>query len=172
MAVEIFLPKMSDHMESGEIAEWLVAEGERVEAGQIVVEIVTDKTTAEIEAPSSGILRGIRKGAEKGSVVPVGETIAFVTDEGEKAPDLPPLQAPDEKRKKEEEGAKRGAGKGDANDLPGGRISAGGDAPPGIRAAPAARRRARELGVDLKGIKGTGPGGIITVGDVEACGKS
>ena len=56
MAVEIFIPKMSDHMESGEIVDWLAAEGDRVEAGQGVLEIMTDKVTAEVEAPASGVL--------------------------------------------------------------------------------------------------------------------
>ena len=60
MAVEVYMPKMSDHMESGEIIQWLVSEGDHVEQGQPIVELMTDKVSAELEAPASGIVKGIR----------------------------------------------------------------------------------------------------------------
>jgi pyruvate dehydrogenase E2 component (dihydrolipoamide acetyltransferase) len=229
MAVEIFIPKMSDHMESGEIVDWLAAEGDRVEAGQGVLEIMTDKVTAEVEAPASGVLRGIRKGAEKGTVVPVGETIAFIAEtDDEKLPELSPLTvpasgAPSAAPVVEKPGAAvqapvnatpvavklaerygldlaklRGSG-------PGGRIrkedvlaarpdaagteaagtetagtdTAGTDAartgippsetlPDRVKASPAARRRARETGIDIRTVEGTGPDGLIREKDVIA----
>ncbi len=79
MAVEVFIPKMTDFMEEGTIVAWLVAEGDRVEEGQPILEIETDKATAEMEAPASGYLVGIRPAAVVGAVIPVGETIAYIT---------------------------------------------------------------------------------------------
>ena len=78
MAVEVFIPKMTDFMEEGTIIAWLVAEGDHVDEGQPLLEIETDKATAEMEAPATGYLVGIRPGAVPGAVIPVGETIAYV----------------------------------------------------------------------------------------------
>ena len=78
MAVEVFIPKMTDFMEEGTIIAWLVAEGDHVDEGQPLLEIETDKATAEMEAPATGYLVGIRPGAVPGAVVPVGETIAYI----------------------------------------------------------------------------------------------
>jgi len=78
VAVEVFIPKMTDFMEEGTIIAWLVAEGDHVDEGQPILEIETDKATAEMEAPATGYLVGIRPGAVPGAVVPVGETIAYI----------------------------------------------------------------------------------------------
>ena len=95
MAVEVYMPKMSDHMESGEILRWIVTEGQTVSQGQPLVEISTDKVTTELEAPASGILKTIRSGAEAGALVPVGETIALIADHpDEDMPELLPLSEP------------------------------------------------------------------------------
>lgn len=159
MAVEVFMPKMSDHMESGEIVEWLIGEGQRVEEGQPVVEIMTDKATASIEAPASGVLKGIRAGARKGVQVPVGETIAFIAREDENVPSLPPLEPA--------HGAAHGAGTLRPAEEPSSR--AGSPSLPGrVMASPAARRRARELGTDLSAVRGSGPGGLVRESDVAA----
>jgi pyruvate/2-oxoglutarate dehydrogenase complex dihydrolipoamide acyltransferase (E2) component len=92
MATEVFIPKMTDFMEEGTIVAWLVAEGEPVAEGQAILEIETDKATAEMEAPASGYLVGIRPGAIVGAVVPVGETIAYVAESLDEAVEaLPPL---------------------------------------------------------------------------------
>jgi pyruvate dehydrogenase E2 component (dihydrolipoamide acetyltransferase) len=92
MATEVFIAKMTDFMEEGTIVSWLVAEGDHVDAGQPILEVQTDKAIAELEAPATGYLVGIRAGADVGRTIPVGETIAWVVD----APDevveaLPPL---------------------------------------------------------------------------------
>jgi len=89
MVVDVFMPKMSDHMEAGEILEWLVLEGEAVEKGQPILVIMTDKATVELEAPASGLLKGVRGGVVPGASIPVGETIAFIAAEGENVPVLP-----------------------------------------------------------------------------------
>ncbi len=195
MAIEVFIPKMSDHMESGEIIEWLVQEGDAVEAGQGIVEIMTDKATAEIESPASGIVKAIRPGAERGAVLPVGETIAVIAEKDEEVFGLPPYQpggAAGNKRVSEDRvsaatpvarrtadqlgidiGEIRGSG-------PGGRIQKEdvfaikkirdeGSAPPHpLLASPAAYRRAGELGVDIALVHGTGPEGLVRETDVKS----
>jgi pyruvate dehydrogenase E2 component (dihydrolipoamide acetyltransferase) len=164
MAVEVFMPKMSDHMEVGEIIRWLVKEGDRVEAGQVLMEVMTDKVVAELEAPASGVLKGIRTGAEDGAIVPVGETFAFIAEPGEPVPALPPLGPAGAKEVKEEAPpstvglepvAAPGAGEGQVE-------------PGQVRATPVARRVAKELGVDLSLVKGTGPDGRIKEEDIRA----
>ena len=67
MAVEVFMLKMSDHMEAGEIIRWLVKEGDQIAQGQVIMEVMTDKVVADLEAPASGVLKGIRAGAEDGA---------------------------------------------------------------------------------------------------------
>lgn len=148
MPVEVYMPKMSDHMESGTIISWLVEEGAVVEERQPIVEVETDKAIAEVEAPASGVLRGIRAG--EGAVVPVGEVIAFVAEQGEKVPELPPLGA---ETKPEGVASTVATPTTDAQQKR-------------VRAVPAVRRLAKELGVDLSDVDGTGPEGRIKVEDV------
>jgi pyruvate dehydrogenase E2 component (dihydrolipoamide acetyltransferase) len=155
MAVEVFMPKMTDHMESGEIIRWLVKEGDAVEQGQILMEVMTDKVVAEFESPATGILKGIRAGAIDGATIPVGETFAFIAAPDEQVPTLPPLK-----------GATAGAAPTTAEAAP---TEPAGPAEPGqIRATPAVRKLARELGVDLTQVHGTGPEGRIREEDVRA----
>ena len=181
MAVEVYMPKMSDHMESGEIIEWLVSEGGQVEEGQPIIEVMTDKVTAEIEAPGSGILRGIRRGAVKGAEVPVGETIAYIAEKDEEVPELPPLQggggtapagdtpvsgsaAAGEKPKYRVTAANPPQGAGQ----PGIAGAPGVDAVSSIDATPVALRTAEKHGIDISGVMGSGPGGKIQKQDVLA----
>ena len=92
MAEEVFIPKMTDFMEEGVIQAWLVQEGDRVEEGQPLLELETDKAVSELESPASGYLKGIRPGAVAGARVPVGETIAYiVASMDEEVEQLPPL---------------------------------------------------------------------------------
>lgn len=147
MAVEVYMPKMSDHMESGEIIVWLVSEGGQVEEGQPIVEVMTDKVTAEIEAPASGILRGIRRGVVNGAEVPVGETIAYIADKDEGVPELPPLQ-------------------GGGGTAPSGDTTVSESAAAGIEATPVALRTAEKYGIDINSVTGSGPGGKIQKQDV------
>ncbi|MEW5816489.1 MAG: biotin/lipoyl-containing protein [Spirochaetota bacterium] len=92
MATEVFLPKMTDHMDSGEIVKWLVREGDWVEKGQTILEVMTDKAVVEVEAPASGVVKGIRSGVDDGTSVPVGEMIAFIAAPEEEVPLLPPVE--------------------------------------------------------------------------------
>jgi pyruvate dehydrogenase E2 component (dihydrolipoamide acetyltransferase) len=90
MATEVFIPKMTDFMEEGRLVAWLVAEGDHVDEGQPILEIETDKATAEMEAPASGYLVGIRAGAVPGAVIPVGETFAWIADLPDEAVEVLP----------------------------------------------------------------------------------
>jgi len=115
---------------------------------------MTDKAVAELEAPASGILKGIRAGAVEGSQVPVGETIAFVAELDEEVPVLPPLGP---------------VGAEEVTEVLPSLVPAPVKAEPGqVRATPVARRLAKELGVDLTLVTGTGPGASIGEGDVRA----
>lgn len=80
MAVEVFIAKMTDFMEEGKILAWLVGEGSRVEQGQPILEVETDKVNAELDAPASGFLK-IRPGMDEGVTVPVGETIGWIVED-------------------------------------------------------------------------------------------
>jgi len=156
MAFEVFMPKMSDHMEYGEIIRWLVDEGDEVQQGQVIMEIESDKAVVEFEAPASGILMGIRKGATQGALVPVGEPFAFIAEQNEDVPILPPLEVLQGKESKEEVTS------------PIKSISPKLEISRGVRASPLARRTAKEFGVDIGQVIGTGLNGRITVEDVHA----
>lgn len=159
MAVEVFMPKMSDHMEAGEIVEWHVEEGAEVERGQVILEVMTDKVVAELEAPAAGVLKGIRSGAVAGAIIPVGETFAFIAESDEEVEKLPPLVAPEYEESEPEPSAE--PMHETAVELEPAR-------PDRVRAAPLVRRVAQELDVDLEAVEGTGPGGRITEEDVRA----
>jgi pyruvate dehydrogenase E2 component (dihydrolipoamide acetyltransferase) len=157
MPVEVFVHKMTDHMESARIIQWRVKEGERVKEHQVIMEVETDKAVAELESPASGVLKGIRQGAIEGAQVPVGETLAFIAEPGEEVPVLPPLTPEGAKAVGAMALAEAGVNTAEPEE-PGSRV----------RATPAVRRIARELNVDLGLVKGTGVDGKITEKDVRA----
>jgi len=127
------------------------------------LEVETDKAAVELEAPESGILRGVRPGVEAGATVPVGETIAFIAQApDEPVPSLPFLSAaqiPPLAPLGEPAPALPGLGA----TVPGTTMGLG-----PVRAAPVVRRKARELGIDLRAVQGTGPEGRVTEGDLSA----
>ncbi len=157
MPTEIYIPKMSDHMERGTIIRWLVKDGERVQKGQVLLEMETDKAVGEIEAPDTGLLRGVRAG--DGTEVPVGEIIAYILQPGESLPTSSRQDQPSpQPRVQSRPQAEQAAGPSTTPLPDEGQVLA----------APAARRVARELGVDLRQVKGSGPGGRIKEEDVRA----
>ena len=85
MLTEIIMPKAGSEMEEGQIVKWLKKEGDKVEAGEIILEIMTDKVNMEIEAEASGTLLKILK--HDGEIVPVITTIAYIGDEGDVIPE-------------------------------------------------------------------------------------
>lgn len=156
MATEVILPKVDMDMATGRISRWLVAEGSSVKQGEPLFEIETDKAAMEIEAPASGTLRNV---TPQGSDVPVGNAVAWIYAEGEAvdAAPKPAVAAPAATAT----GAPASAPAAAASPAPAA-VTTGS----GIRATPLARRLAREAGLDLASLAGTGPHGRIQRADV------
>jgi pyruvate dehydrogenase E2 component (dihydrolipoyllysine-residue acetyltransferase) len=155
VATEVILPRLGQGMESGTIVRWLKSEGEAVEKGEPLFELDTDKVTQEVEAEASGVLLKI---AVSEGEVPVGRTVAFIGKEGEDVPETAaaepaPAPAKEEKPAEPEPSAEPAPSEPSGN----GRI----------KASPLARRLARERGIDLASLSGTGPEGRIVAEDVE-----
>jgi len=144
MAVAVILPKLDEAMRTGRIIKWLKKEGDRVEKGDVLFELETEKVTFEIEAEQSGILSNVR--AKAGDAVPVGTTIAFILQPGEVAPEVAEPVA-------KAEGAVPVAVPAVAKEVE-------------VKASPVAKKIAKEHNIDLSLVKGTGPGGRITREDV------
>jgi len=155
MVTEVIMPKMGQTMEKGKVIKWLKKEGERVERGEPLLEIETDKTTIEVEARGSGILRRIL--AQEGEESPILTVIGYIAKEDEPLPEVRTIvaetslvagmkaEAPKVKEEPEvvEEAAR-------------------------LKASPLAKKIAEEKRVDLTKVPGTGPGGRITKDDVLA----
>ena len=172
MAEQVTLPRLGQGMESGTIVRWLKSEGDQVQKGEPLYELDTDKVTQEVEADVGGVLLKIL--VNEGEV-PVGTPVAFLGEAGE---DLPEVKAP-----AEPEAVSAGTGSEQAQRAPeqpdGSSPSEGApeleaaapEAVPAdsgrIKASPLARRIARERGIDLASVSGTGPEGRIVAEDVE-----
>src|SRR6266542_1121882 len=158
MATEIKLPRLGQGMESGTIVKWLKSEGEAVEKGEPLYELDTDKVTQEVEADASGVLLKI---AVAEGEVEVGKTIAVIGEQGEEVKASENGAQQQQQAEKPSEPAKTDTSEGQsprpAPSRDGGRI----------KASPLARRIARERGVELAQIQGTGPDGRIVAEDVE-----
>jgi pyruvate dehydrogenase E2 component (dihydrolipoamide acetyltransferase) len=157
MATEIKLPRLGQGMESGTIVKWLKSEGDPVKKGEPLYELDTDKVTQEVEADASGVLLKI---AISEGEVEVGKTIAVIGEQGEEVP-AAEAEADDEEPKAEaREEAPAPVQAVQARD---GQTREGGR----IKASPLARRIARERGIELASLQGTGPEGRIVAEDVE-----
>jgi pyruvate dehydrogenase E2 component (dihydrolipoamide acetyltransferase) len=144
VAYEFKLPDLGEGLTEGEIARWLVAEGDDVAEDQPLVEIQTDKTTVEIPSPAAGKVAQIL--VEEGKVVPVGTVLVVIGADGAVADQAPPATS---------------------------RGQAPGPVPKAkVRATPLVRRLAQELGVALDELTGTGPQGRVTEADVRAAAVS
>jgi len=159
MATEVKLPRLGQGMESGTIVKWLKSEGEPVEKGEPLYELDTDKVTQEVEAEASGVLLKI---AIATGEVEVGKTIGFIGSEGESV-------AADEAPPKPEQAAEMPTRDERPTPVPEAQQS-NGSTNGRTKASPLARRIARERGVDLAQITGTGPDGRIVAEDVERAG--
>ena len=157
MAISVVMPALEMAQETGKLLAWRKKEGERVTKGEPLLEIETDKAVVEVEAPGEGILAGIT--AEVGAVIPVGETIAWLVAPGEKPPAKTATAAPAARASSSHERASAAAAAQAPATEP-----RGGAAP---QISPKARRLAKELGVDIARIRGTGPDGTITSEDVQ-----
>jgi pyruvate dehydrogenase E2 component (dihydrolipoyllysine-residue acetyltransferase) len=148
VAYEFKLPDLGEGLTEGEVARWLVSEGDEVAEDQPLVEIQTDKTTVEIPSPAAGKVAQIL--VEEGKVVPVGTILVVIGEDGAQ----PSSPAPPPKRDT-------------SQSLAPGRAPAG-----RVRATPLVRRLAQELNVDLEQLSGTGPQGRVTEADVRAAATS
>jgi pyruvate dehydrogenase E2 component (dihydrolipoamide acetyltransferase) len=146
MAYEFKLPDLGEGLTEGEVARWLVAEGQEIAEDAPLVEIQTDKTTVEIPSPAAGTVLRILVG--EGEVAPVGAVLVVIgaADEKVEIAAASPAAA-------EPLAARRGQ-------TPSGSVP--------VRATPLVRRIAQELGVDLAALAGSGPNGSITEADVRA----
>jgi len=160
MATSVVMPALEMAQETGKIVSWLKKEGEAVAKGEPLLEVETDKAVVEVEASADGVLAGVR--SREGDVVPVGVTIAWIVAPGEQPPAEsagPALAA----RKMTTQPSAPSAAPAPATPA----ASEG-----GVRISPKARRLAKELGVDVTRIRGTGPDGTISSEDVQAAAEA
>jgi pyruvate dehydrogenase E2 component (dihydrolipoamide acetyltransferase) len=177
---DVAMPRLSDSMEEGTILKWLKSDGDEVSRGEELVEIETDKANMTYESDQDGTLTIV---AQEGDTLAVGATIARIGEGNGAAP-----AAPAEAEAQAEEGGDKGATPetgtataeaeredGGANGGPPAEAPARPEPAEGgngrIKASPVARRMARELGLELGQVQGTGPGGRIVKADVEAAAK-
>jgi len=155
MAVSVVMPALEMAQETGKVVSWRKSEGQQVAKGEPLLEVETDKAVVEVESPGDGILSAVS--AREGAVIPVGQTIAWLLAPGE----APPIATAPAQTGRRQDSAS--AASGAARAAPG---SPAAPAPSEIRISPKARRLAREHGVDLARLRGSGPGGEILAEDV------
>jgi len=167
MPIDLFMTQLSPTMTEGKIARWLKKEGDTLESGEILAEVETDKATMEMEVVDEGILHKIF--APAGATVPVGSVIAVIAEEGEEiAADYAPAAgdaapAAEEAQATAVEEAPAPVAEIVAAPVPPAPVARKGR----IKASPLARRLAKQKGINLAAIAGTGPNGRITRSDVE-----
>jgi len=174
MSSQVTLPRLGQGMETGTIVRWLKSEGDSVEKGEALYELDTEKVTQEVEAEASGVLLKILAG--EGEEIEVGKAIAVIGEQGEEVPEGeaedptevseddaqeegPPAPEREDERERGREEAPEGPSEPEQSleSTNGGRV----------KASPLARRIARERGIELSALRGTGPEGRIVAEDVE-----
>ena len=176
MAVDVIMPAMGATQETGRLVRWFKQEGDSVAKGEMLMEVETDKSVVEVEAPASGILARIT--ATPDDEVPVGQTIALIVEPGEdwsapegSAPPAPKATesshtprasaVPGARRRRATPPRKAAKTRASASAVPGAGSTTG-----RLLASPAAKRLAKERGVDLSGVRGTGPDGAVVARDI------
>lgn len=174
MAIKIEMPKLSDTMEEGVIASWNVEEGDKVEAGDIIAEVETDKATMEVEAFDEGTVLKIL--VDAGDAVPLGGLMAVLGEEGEDISDIlegagssgsGKAEAKDSSSEEKEESSTSGGSatltspRSDSGD------SSSSSDDGRIKASPLARKMAEDKGIELSRVDGSGPNGRIIKADIE-----
>ncbi|MFL5980419.1 MAG: dihydrolipoamide acetyltransferase family protein [Gaiellaceae bacterium] len=166
MATEIKLPRLGQGMESGTIVKWLKSEGDNVEKGEPLYELDTDKVTQEVEADASGVL--LKIAIAEGEVA-VGKTIAVIGEQGEAVEveeDPQEEGSPAPAREQERERARQASAPDMSEQIT--QIREPAQSGNGrVKASPLARRIARERGIELSNVAGTGPEGRVVAEDVE-----
>jgi len=156
MATEVVIPMLGITVERGKILKWFKSEGDRVEKGESIFEVEAEKVTTEVESPASGILKKIL--VHENIEVPVLTLVGVITSEGEEIPEKYLTIAPP---KEETPTTMVPAASPEVSQRMASETSGQ------IRVVPAARKAARESGIDLSSISGSGPGGTILKKDVE-----
>jgi pyruvate dehydrogenase E2 component (dihydrolipoamide acetyltransferase) len=163
---EVAMPRLSDSMEEGTILKWLKSDGDEVSRGDELVEIETDKANMTYEADLEGVLKIV---AQEGDTLPVGQTIAQIGGDGGGGDREQPAEEPQEPADEEVERVKQpepvATEEKEAEPEPESEENGR------VKASPIARRMAKELGVELATLQGSGPGGRIVKSDVEAASK-
>lgn len=158
MAIAVEMPKMSDTMVEGVLSAWLVEEGQKVSAGDVIAQVETDKATMDLEAYDDGVL--LKRVIAEGSSVPIGALIAVLGKEGE---DISAILGG---------GKAEAPAAAEAQEAPAASASAAPvattDDGSRVKASPLARKMAADLGVSLASVHGSGPEGRIVKRDVEA----
>jgi pyruvate dehydrogenase E2 component (dihydrolipoamide acetyltransferase) len=160
MAESVVMPALEMAQETGRIVSWLKKEGDAIRKGEPLLEIETDKAVVEIEATADGVLAAVS--SREGDVVPVGATIAWILAPGEQPPAQSSPAAPSARKTAEQPLAAPGPTPGET----------AAPAEGGARISPKARRLAKERGVDIHRIRGSGPDGTITSEDVLAAAEA
>lgn len=154
---EVKMPRLGVTMQAGTVSSWLIEEGEHIEKGDYLFELETEKSTVEIEAMNSGVLRKII--VPEGQEVPVNTVIAIIAEEDEEIDLTPYLESkPAEEAKVQVAAAVEAVAEKPAD---AGKVGGGG------KVAPKARQLAKQLGVNLETVMGTGRDGLITEKDVQ-----
>src|SRR5688500_12151988 len=177
---DVSMPRLSDSMEEGTILKWLKSDGDEVKRGDELVEIETDKANMTYEADQDGVLSIT---ASEGDTLAVGEKIATIGEASEQPSQDDEAEQRDEEQEEPEEQDEEQPAAEEQEDEPE-QPAAESESEPEpesdeqdepaaeengrIRASPVARRMARELGLELEAVEGTGPGGRIVKADVEA----
>lgn len=150
--VEFKLPEIGEGVGEGEVVAWMVEVGDTVEEGQGLVEVMTDKATVTIDSPVSGTIQELK--ADEGATVAVGSVLALIASgSAPKSSASSPSSAPTQ------------ASSSPQNSAPAGKLPGPNER---VLATPATRKKARELGIDIRSIAGTGKHGRVTLDDVKA----
>ncbi len=162
MATSIVMPQLGYDMREGTVVRWIKQEGDEIAANEVIAEIETDKAVVEFKPTTGGVLRRIVAG--EGEAVPVGQLIAVIGDADEALPDALAGSAAS--------AAPASAAEPEAASAPAPAAETSAGSSGEVRASPIARRLARERGVDLATVTGSGPGGRIVEADVIAAAEA
>jgi len=177
---QVTLPRLGQGMESGTIVRWLKSEGDRVDKGEPLYELDTEKVTQEVEADASGVLLRILAG--EGEEIEVGKAVAVIGEEGEEVAEPEDEAEPEAEAEREAEPEAEQDAVPESEDgrpeevetpsTPEPQVSESTEDGGRVKASPLARRIARERGIELSAIRGTGPEGRIVAEDVERAEKA
>jgi pyruvate dehydrogenase E2 component (dihydrolipoamide acetyltransferase) len=174
---DVAMPRLSDSMEEGTILKWLKSDGDEIKRGEELVEIETDKANMTYESDEEGVLAIV---AQEGDTLPVGETIARIGEGGgseQQSEEPEPAREEQEPEREDVPSAEDTAPEEEREEEPAPVATAAPEPQPDegngrVKASPIARRMARDLGVELATLEGSGPGGRIVKADVEAAAQN